>query len=272
MKIWEVCIIEETIMSNQPAGKPRIDLAKEGRRVIDAATEAGFPVRAIGGLAVKLRCPAAKHRSLQREYGDLDFVTYSDHALELLELMENLQYKAMERFNALYGAYRLLFEDLGSGLKCDVFVDHFEMCHKCSFVGRLELDDYTIPLSDLLLTKLQVVELCEKDLLDIYSLLLSYDLTAGPSKEGIDAAHIARVCGADWGWYRTVRGNLDRVLALSSDYLSANECDLLAERITRLIEMIEGAPKSRSWRLRSLVGDRVRWYQLPEEVTTERPV
>jgi hypothetical protein len=34
----------------------------------------------------------------------------------------------------------------------------------------------------------------------------------------------------------------------------------------RLLELAESAPKGVKWRLRANVGDRVRWYELPEEV------
>ncbi len=62
----------------------------------------------------------------------------------------------------------------------------------------------------------------------------------------------------DWGLWRTARGNLEH-LAGSPDALVAGRADALIERWDR----VEHKGKAR---VRALVGERVRWYEEPEEV------
>ncbi len=38
------------------------------------------------------------------------------------------------------------------------------------------------------------------------------------------------------------------------------------EQAARLLDVAKSVPKSMKWKLRANVGDRVRWYELPEEV------
>ncbi|MFQ6001868.1 MAG: hypothetical protein ACE5LG_09425, partial [Anaerolineae bacterium] len=144
---------------------------EEARRVIDAARERGVYLRVIGGLAVKLHCPSATHRELSRTYGDLDCVGYRSQREEISRLLEDLGYEPNRRFNALQGHRRLLFENPELGFDVDVFLDVFPMCHELNFLHRLELDEYTVPVADLLLSKLQVVQLNEKDIKDTYALI-----------------------------------------------------------------------------------------------------
>ena len=70
--------------------------------------------------------------------------------------------------------------------------------------------------------------------------------------------------GDDWGLWRTITRNLDSVAA----HLSAYDVDrdLVSARLDDLQRRIDAAPKSRGWRLRDRIGERKRWYELPEEV------
>jgi hypothetical protein len=40
----------------------------------------------------------------------------------------------------------------------------------------------------------------------------------------------------------------------------------VGERAGALAARIEAAPKSRRWRMRAKIGERKRWYELPEEI------
>jgi hypothetical protein len=42
--------------------------------------------------------------------------------------------------------------------------------------------------------------------------------------------------------------------------------EVVVDRLSRLRSGFEEVPKSRGWKLRARVGDRKRWYELPEEV------
>lgn len=242
----------------------------EARRVIDAARQRGVHLRVIGGLAVKIHCPGAQHRALARTYGDVDLVGYRSQRSEIGHVLEDLGYVPNRRFNALQGHRRLLFVHPEGTFDVDVFLDVFPMCHELNFVGRLEHDVYTVPLPELLLSKLQVIELNEKDVKDVYALIQDHEVAESDDLEVLDTGFITRLCGNDWGWYKTVTMNLDKVLALGDDYLEPSAAkDTITDRLQRLREAIEAAPKSIKWKARAAIGERVRWYDLPEDMDGE---
>ncbi len=242
----------------------------DAKRIIDAAREQKIYLRVIGGLAFKLRCPSAAHRAQARAYGDLDLVGYRKQRVEIGKVLENLGYVPNKRFNALQGHRRLLFVHPDETYDIDVFLDVFPMCHELNFLGRLEKDTYTVPLPDLLLSKLQVVQLNEKDVLDVLALLQDYEVTAGKDDQVLNLKFINQLCGNDWGWYKTVTLNIDKVLSLVGDYLEPGEAkDIVNTRLGALKNEIESCPKSLKWRTRAIIGERSRWYELPEDMAGE---
>jgi hypothetical protein len=236
-------------------------VVSEGRRVLGAAREAGLTVRLLGGVAVNVRSRGLPP-ALTREYKDLDFATAKKSAGDLQKLLRDLGYEPHVGFNAMNGRERLLFFDNPHERQVDVFVSSFRMCHEIPLEERLAVDEDTVPLAELLLTKLQIIELNEKDVRDTVALLLEHDVTIDDT--GVNSWHISELCAEDWGLWRTITRNLetlrDRVAGYDVDR------DLVSERVTLLLERIEASPKSRSWRLRAKIGERKRWYELPEEV------
>jgi hypothetical protein len=157
---------------------------------------------------------------------------------------------------------RLLFFDDAHGRQVDVFVGSFRMCHDIPLEDRLQIDERTVPLAELLLTKLQIIELNEKDVLDTVVLLDEHEVTDDDT--GLNGARVAALCAQDWGLWRTIIANLDAVGSHADRY--DVDRDRVAARLERLQERIAAAEKSRGWRLRAKVGERKRWYELPEEV------
>lgn len=247
-----------------------VTMEEEVRRVIDAARDKGIVLRVIGGTAVKLHCPSAAHRSMARIYGDIDMVGYRKQRTEVARLIEDLGYEPNRRFNALQGHRRLLFDNAALGYDLDVFLDVFVMCHELSLVGRLELEDYTVPIEELLLSKLQVVLLNEKDVKDSYALLFDHDIAEGEDLETIDPRFVARLCADDWGWYKTLSLNIEKLVALADEYLQGQEKAVCVERLNRLRQVIEDVPKTMKWKMRAKIGEKKRWYELPEDVVTHQ--
>ena len=56
---------------------------------------------------------------------------------------------------------------------------------------------------------------------------------------------------------------IDAVAALP---LTAEDRELIASRAGELVQVSESAPKTTRWQIRSRVGRRVRWYELPEDI------
>jgi hypothetical protein len=241
---------------------PLSDLREEAVRVLDAAAETGVLLRAVGGLAVYLTCRSARLPPLARTYLDLDLVGRRGDARLISELLYSLGYAADEEFNKVHGHQRLYFVDRANGRHLDVFVERMTLCHELDLAGRLDLDPRTLTLADLLLSKLQVVEVSERDLKDATALLVDHPFGPG----GIDAQRITDLLASDWGWWRTATTTLGAVTAFAGSLDGFDGMEIVHDRTAELQARIDAAPKSLRWNLRAKVGERVRWYELPEEI------
>jgi hypothetical protein len=242
------------------------DIVAEARRLLDLASSAGVPLRLLGGVAIRLRAPEALPDAFSRRYADLDFLTAKGSSASVQQLFRRAGYEPHPAFNALHGRERLLFFDIGNERQVDVFVGAFAMSHKVPIGERLELEPLTLPLAELLLTKLQIAELNEKDVCDGLALLHGHGIAEGDG-DAINAAQIAELCCSDWGLWRTITGNLGVCRDHVDRYeLSDEEHARLRAEIDALLERIDREPKSRGWKLRAKIGERKRWYDVPEEV------
>jgi hypothetical protein len=266
-----------------PAGQAPTTLADplaEAVRIIARADERGLLVRLMGGLAFHAQAPTWTAR-IDRDGRDIDLATRSRDRTALSELLVDTGYTPDRQYNALYGHKQLYFVDESKGRPVDVLVDRLEMCHRFEFRDRLAVSRPTLPLAELLLTKLQIVKINRKDLLDVLILLASHPLAAASdgAGEGADAraainvSQIVGLTSADWGWWRTVSGNLARLRTYVETELGPTELETGAPltfeplaQLSALADAIEAAPKSTKWRLRARVGDRMTWYEEPEEV------
>lgn len=240
---------------------PISEITEEAVRILEAAKANDVPLRLLGGLAIYLQSPSAKtHEQLKRSYKDLDFVTLSKQSAKTKALFTKLGYVGNKNFNALHGHQRLLFWDEQHGRQVDIFVDRMQMCHSIDFRPRLHIDERTLSLADLMLTKLQIVEVNEKDMLDVMALFMDFDVEN--SDKGINSAYISGLVANDWGFYKTLDTNLKKMKAFA---IENNFPSIVVERIDRLLTDMEKQPKTFSWKARAMVGERVRWYELPEE-------
>jgi hypothetical protein len=247
-------------------GEPLTDLIAEADRIIAAGQAGKVPIRLTGGLAIRRRHPSAQKPPLERSYADLDLAATSKGSRRAVtELMTRLGYTPDHVFNGLHGQERLYFADLRNERHVDVFVDALRMCHVIEFKDRFDELDDTLTVSDLLLTKLQIVELNHKDLLDLLALLHDQRLEPG-APDALDPVYLAQVWGRDWPIWRTSGLTLGKLRAQGPNILDAEGFSKVTAMISALEEILSSGEKSRRWKLRALVGDRVRWYEIPEEV------
>jgi len=242
------------------------DLIDETTRLIFAAQEQSILMRVVGGLAIKLHYKA-EHPFFARKYGDLDFVIEGKQRREFESFMPSVGYSPHKQFNLLNGAHRQIYYHDETEMKVDIFVGAFEMCHKIPLENRLHIHPLTIPVTELLLTKVQIIEFNRKDALDIASLLLNVE--TGNDDEKINLVRIAELCGADWGLYKTTSINLKRVEEIiggETADLGESDRNLIKKRIDDILKTFESMPKSLAWQMRDKVGTRVRWYEEVEEV------
>ncbi len=244
-------------------------LETEVTRIVEAAEKAGVAVRVLGSIGVALHCPgaAALLPSFERTYADIDLVAYRRAAKTLGGVLTSLGYEDdREVFISSEGS-RSIFKDPGSNIHLDVFYDRLEFCHVIPMVDRLEADRPTIPLAELLLSKLQIIRINEKDIVDTILLLLDHPLGAGDD-EVIDVDRIASLTAADWGLWRTISQNLDKVATLAAGYpqLDHAQRTQATGSAIQLKARIDARPKPMAWRLRDRIGDRRQWWTDVDEV------
>ena len=166
-------------------------------------------MRLIGALAFRTHCEKYGYiqDKLGRVFTDFDFASYPRFTREITRVLDELGYEEDKQVTQLFGDRRMLFHDPAFGRHIDVFYNVLDFCHPINFVGRLELEKYTLPLAELLLEKMQIVQINEKDLIDTVMLLREHPV-GDRDEETINGALIAKILGNDWGFWRTVTGNL----------------------------------------------------------------
>jgi hypothetical protein len=242
------------------------DIVAEGERLLALADEADIDLRLLGGVAVRLHAPDVP-AALDRQYKDLDFAIPKKASSPLDLMLRDAGYVPHVSFNAMHARERALFFDDDHGRQVDVFVDSFRMCHAIPLTDRFDVERHTVPLAELLLTKLQIIEVNEKDIRDTVLLLHGHPVDEHDD-EAVNGGRIAALCASDWGLWRTITANLERCRQHVDDYdLSNGDREQIAARFDQLLDRVEAEPKSRGWKLRAKVGERKRWYDLPEEVS-----
>ena len=266
----------QTAAPTELARATREDLLLEAKRIIDAGRSQGITLRLVGGLAVRLHCKS--HEFCERDHGDIDLVGHRRDANRIADLLATLGFAENVHIRLATDGRQLQFARECRHKKewapyceqdddhVDVFLDTFRMEHALDLTGRLELDDYTITVSDALLTKLQMTTLTEKDERDILTLLQDLELGAAETPGTIEVPYIARLCAHDWGLFHDVTANLSLLGRRLGAYpLDPGVREGLLGKLSRLEEAIEAEPKSRAWRLRAKVGTHRPWHDTVEE-------
>lgn len=241
----------------------------ELKRILEASSKAGLMLRVIGSLAFQIHCPQFGfiQQKMGRAYTDIDFAGYRNQAKEIKVLMAGLGYVERKEVYIVSEGNRSIFDFPQTGLYVDVFYDKLDFCHEINWNGRLEIDSPTIPLAEMLLEKMQIVRINEKDVIDTIMLLLEHSL-GDVDKETINIARIAQLCAKDWGLWRTITMNLEKVqkLALNYPQLNTEQKAMVTKQVDAALARIAQEPKAMAWRMRSRVGDRIKWYKEVDEV------
>lgn len=243
-------------------------LVAEAVRLVDEVTRGKKVLRVYGAAAIYHHCPGQVElfRRFGRKPGDIDLAAYQQGSSKIADMISPLGYDEDLTVSA-FGGGRLVFNRRVDGMHCDVFLGKLEMSHVLSFDGRLELDYPTAPLADLLLAKLQIFKLNEKDVVDTVALLREHRFGGG-NKEAIDSDYVSNLCAKDWGLWRTVTGNMQKVGALLTGYTALSDEDKsdVSKKLDELAKAIESAPKNLAWKLRARVGDSRKWYTEVEDL------
>jgi len=256
-------VVEHIAMGRPDAERARV-FEEEALRVVHAGAGKGVVLRVIGALAFHHHCPefAWIQAKLNRVYTDIDFAGYAKQSREIRDLFVSLGYNEDVEINSFHAeGGRLIFNHPVNEVHVDVFMDGLDFCHFIPWKGRLEVDSPTVPLAELLLEKMQIVSINEKDIIDTVMLLREHEVTAD-DEDHVNSARVAALCSQDWGLWRTTTMNLDKV----RDYLPHLDLDqvdrsVVEQRVGELRRAIDAQPKTTKWKLRARVGDKVKWYK-----------
>lgn len=237
-------------------------------RILNEAKHRNITLRLMGGVAVILHCSNYRniYDNFARKAADIDFVSYLKEVTELQKMFVELGFREDMNIMRLFGTKRRIFDLKSDGVRCDVVLDRLRFCHEIDLRRRLEIDYPTISLSDLILSKLQIIRLNDKDILDIIVLLREHRI-GDTDTETINVKYLSDLCSRDWGLWKTVNINLDRVSQKISTYLK--NCEDFRDvqfKIKSILEVVNTHKKSISWKLRNKLGDRIQWYQEVEEL------
>jgi len=258
-----------SIGMQQQAQSERDKFESELKKILKASEDAGILLRVIGSLAFQMHCPQFGYlqAAMGRAYTDIDFGAYSHQAKQISELMTGMGYIDNREVYIGSEGERAIFDKPGTGLHVDIFYEKLDFCHAIYWKDRLEVDSPTIPLTELLLEKMQIVEINEKDIIDTIMLLLEHPL-GEIDKETINIKLAAQLCANDWGLWRTTTMNLDKVKQLAQHYtqLTLEQKEKVTSQVDETLARLNSEPKPLAWRLRDRVGDRIKWYKEVDEV------
>jgi hypothetical protein len=239
---------------------------EEARHLTDAAREQGMILRVMGPIALHYYFPdyVSLYRSMERlgerVFTDIDYAAYGKHRGKLVPFFESKGYELEKRAAMISGGTRMIFFSNRIPM-IDVFFDKLSYNHPIDYKNRLEIHPYCVSLTDLLLQKLQIVQINDKDLKDAMLLLL-----AAPIKDveenSINAKYLCKIMGDDWGFYHTavinlknIQDTLPRVKALNPE-----QCQMIAGKIETLLQTLDETPKTGKWKGRARVGTSKPWY------------
>ena len=259
-------------------------LMGEARTIVDAGNERGVVLRLTGGLAV--RHYAIDLEFAEREYSDIDLIGLKRQVVAIGDAFRDLGYVENRHVAMTTGNGQLQFfvpppggrggaaadDDLPVFLEVppsdhvDVFLDAMRMDHQVDFRDRLEINTYAIDPADLFLSKLQIVNLTEKDVHDAITLVKDVYVDFQPHPGVLDLHHVAEVCSADWGLYIDVMNNIDTVVEHVAEYdLGPRDVARVRRTLELAQDMMTEQAKTLRWRMRARIGKRVRWYSEVEE-------
>ncbi len=251
--------------------KPEVFI-EEAHALVDEAGRKGLTLRVMGGMAIYMHSKDQETlwRNLARlgskVFTDIDLVAYGKQRNDLYEFVQGRGYKTDPRFLYQFGKKRHIFFQ-GRVPMVEIFYDQLEMNHTVPYAGRLEKDSPTVPLGELMMQKLQVVKINEKDLKDLIVLIRAHEIGEDDNEKiNINVFDYVDLFN-DWGWYHTATMNLNNIKKKAGEYTQLSEDDrrIVNQRVDKMLAHIEGKPKSFKWKMRAKMGEKTMWYNPVED-------
>jgi hypothetical protein len=251
-------------------------LQSEAVSIVAEAGRAGVTLRVVGSAGIRLHCPGPGPvmDRLGRPAKDIDFVVPQQHRKGMRRLLEARGYVTDRDLLIAMEGTRYSFTHPGHGTEIDVFVERLAFCHTIEVRDRLDVHPVTIPLEELLLQKVQIIEMTTTDVIDTSVLLATHEVapevapasgdTETVDTEMVDAGRIARLLARDWGFHHTATRNLRQVRDAAGGAVTDLGPDTngkIRDRAGQLLDAIDAEPKNLAWRMRDRIGERKQWWQ-----------
>jgi hypothetical protein len=261
-------------------------IVKEALAIVEAAEKRNVVLRLLGALAITLRSSEWEilQRNLKRlgdtekTFTDVDLIGYAKQRPKVREVMEDdLGYAVDQNVLLFRGKERLLYHHPTEPYSVDVFFDSLRFSHEISFGtdpkrDRLLLHSPTISPADLLLEKLQIHAISEKDLKDIVVLLRAHELAPEDGAKSINLQHITGTLRDDWGFWKDATTNLREVVSYAEKYnsrgmIAQTDVSDIASKVSHILNTIEVSEKTPKWKLRARTGESKQWWNEVEDVS-----
>ena len=250
---------------------PWDELQTEAAAIVAVAADQGVLLRVVGSAGIRLHCqaPGPLMDQLNRPAKDIDFVVPDKHRKGMRRYLESRGYVTDRDLLIAMEGTRYSFRHAESGTELDVFVERLDFCHTIEIRSRLHRHPITLPVEELMLAKLQIIEMTMTDVMDVGVILATHQVGDGANPEAIDGKHIARLLASDWGFHHTATRNLRRIAELVGDSsaidIGARENAQVRDGVQHLLAVIEAEPKGTRWRMRAKLGERKQWWQDVDE-------
>ncbi len=244
-------------------------LLRTADTIMNESKKRNLTLRLLGALAFYKHCPQFNYFQIEskRIFTDIDFMSYIEQKRDIEKMFLDLGYIDDKRIQTVPGVKRSIFFSADNSLHSDIFYDVLEFSHAIGFKGRLEIDYPTISLVDLFLEKMQIFQINKKDIIDTIMLLCEHAVGSTDNEE-INIDYLSKTCKSDWGLWKTLTANLDKIDRLLDKYnfLSTDHKRIVRERLHCIKQRIDDEPATIGWKLRSRIGERVKWYRDVDEV------
>jgi len=233
-------------------------------KIVEKANENNILLRLLGATAFLYHCPNNRemYTKFKRELTDVDVVTYSRYkSTDIEKALSEIDFEK-QRHYVWHAESREIYINK-EGLFLDVFRDKLDFSHEVNFKNRLEIDNPTISVEDLLLEKLQIHQITPKDFKDVIILFLEHDLGSKDNREEIDKSYLASIFSNDWCFYYDATNNLNKIKNFANEFeiLNKEEKEVVKNKIDQLLDIIEEKPKSKKWLRRAKKGTKKKWYK-----------
>lgn len=231
--------------------------------VINTLAARRIVARLFGGLSIEVIAPWKDIFGIDRPVKDIDIIVPRSSMITAMDVLSIDGWKMNGRNQRINSGILVCAIDNTSGTRLDMYADPVILNQTLYFGQRLRILEKTLTPVDLLISKLQIVNITDRDLDDICALAGGCQVAAVDSPSTLNAERLKIICSNSWALQYTSIGNLD-----AAERRAGTHRDIQEERLARILQNVSllrnictDCPKSWTWRLRAKIGPLLPWYE-----------